>query len=110
MKSIKLLLMAAIVSLTGGQLMAQKNQLPPIVDRELFFDNPEISGSQLSPDGTLISFIKPYNGVMNIWVKKFDEPFSAAHPVTADVLRPIRSYFWSRNGKYILYVQDKGGD
>jgi dipeptidyl aminopeptidase/acylaminoacyl peptidase len=90
--------------------MAQKNQLPPIVDRELFFDNPEISGSQLSPDGTLISFIKPYNGVMNIWVKKFDEPFSAAHPVTADVLRPIRSYFWSRNGKYILYVQDKGGD
>ena len=102
--------MAAIVSLTGGQLMAQKNQLPPIVDRELFFDNPEISGSQLSPDGTLISFIKPYNGVMNIWVKKFDEPFSAAHPVTADVLRPIRSYFWSRNGKYILYVQDKGGD
>jgi len=102
--------MAAIVSLTGGQLIAQKNQLPPIVDRELFFDNPEISGSQLSPDGTLISFIKPYNGVMNIWVKKFDEPFSAAHPVTADVLRPIRSYFWSRNGKYILYVQDKGGD
>jgi len=110
MRTIKMMLLTLLFPLAGFQAMAQTNQLPPLVDRELFFDNPEISGGQLSPDGSFISFIKPYNGVMNIWVKKFEEPFTAARPVTADAVRPIRSYFWSRDSKYILYAQDKGGD
>jgi dipeptidyl aminopeptidase/acylaminoacyl peptidase len=112
MKTIKMILITLLLPFAGFQAMAQPNlnQLPPLVDRELFFDNPEIAGSQLSPDGSFISFTKPYNGVMNVWVKKLEEPFSNARPVTADVARPVRSYFWSRDGKYILYVQDKGGD
>lgn len=110
MKNIKITLIIMILTIIGSNLPAQESKLPPLLDRELFFDNPEISGAKLSPDGTFISFIKPYNGVMNIWVKKLDEPFDAARPLTADKLRPVRSYFWSRDGKYILYVQDKGGD
>lgn len=110
MKTLKILLIAMIMTTFANLLPAQESKLPPLLDRELFFDNPEISGAQLSPDGTYFSFIKPYNDVMNIWVKKFDEPFDAARPITADVIRPIRSYFWSRDGKYILYSQDKGGD
>ena len=112
MKTIRMILFSLLLPLAVNQVMAQPDpsQLPPLLDRELFFDNPEISGSQLSPDGVFISFVKPYNGVMNIWVKKTNEPFEAARPITADTQRPIRSYFWSRNGKYILYVQDKGGD
>src|SRR5690606_10276178 len=82
----------------------------PLIDRELFFDNPEISGGQLSPDGTMISFQKVYKGKMNVWVKKFDEPFEKARPVTADTLKPIPGYFWSQDSKYILYVQDDGGN
>lgn len=106
-----ILLQTLLAFFTAGLVtQAQKNELPPLLDRELFFDNPEISGGQLSPDGKYLSFIKPYNGVMNIWVKKFDEAFDAARPLTADVQRPVRSYFWSRDGKYILYAQDKGGD
>jgi len=35
-------------------------KLPPLIDRELFFGDPEISGSNLSPDGRFVSFIKPY--------------------------------------------------
>ena len=31
-------------------------------------------------------------------------------PITADTKRPIPAYFWSRDGKYILFVQDKAGD
>ncbi|MGD9562370.1 MAG: alpha/beta fold hydrolase [Pyrinomonadaceae bacterium] len=85
-------------------------QLPPLVDREVIFGNPEYAGAQISPDGKYISFIKPLNGTMNIWVKGFDEPFSAARPMTADSARPVRNYFWSRDSKYILFVQDKGGD
>ena len=30
--------------------------------------------------------------------------------MTADTKRPIPSYFWSRDSKYVLFVQDKGGD
>jgi len=110
MKSFKRMLLALLIPLTGYHAMAQTSQLPPLIDRELFFDNPEITGSQLSPDGTYLSFLKPYEGVMNIWVKKLDEAFDAARPITAEKARPIRSYFWSRDGKYILFVQDKGGD
>ncbi|MDX2033338.1 MAG: prolyl oligopeptidase family serine peptidase [Blastocatellia bacterium] len=82
----------------------------PVLDRELFFGDPEISGAQLSPDGQFIAFIKPYQGTRNIWVKRTAEPFSAARPVTADPKRPVPAYFWSRDGKFILFVQDKGGD
>ncbi len=82
----------------------------PVLDRELFFGDPEISGAQLSPDGKFMAFVKPYKGTRNIWVKKTDEPFNAAKPVTDDQRRPVVNYFWSRDGKYILFSQDKGGD
>jgi len=81
----------------------------PLVDRELFFGDPEISASQLSPDGKWMSFIKPFNGARNIWIKAADEPFDSARPVTADD-RPVPGYFWSRDSRYVLYVQDKDGD
>lgn len=84
--------------------------LPPLIDRQLFFGDPEISGAQLSPDGRFIAFIKPLNGTRNIWVKRTDEPFSAARPVTNDTKRPIPGYFWSRDGRVILFAQDQGGD
>ncbi len=95
--------------LFGGTAISNA-QLPPVIDRELIFGNPEYAGAQISPDGKYISFIKPLNGTMNIWVKGFAEPFSAARPMTADTARPVRNYFWSRDAKYILFVQDKGGD
>jgi dipeptidyl aminopeptidase/acylaminoacyl peptidase len=91
-------------------LPAVNAQLPPLIDREIFFGNPEYAGAQISPDGKYISFIKPYKDTMNVWVKGIDEPFDAARPMTADTARPVRSYFWSRDSKYILFVQDKGGD
>ena len=85
-------------------------QAPPLIDRELFFGDPEIAGAQISPDGAFIAFIKPFKGTRNIWVKKTTEPFASAKPITADTKRPIPTYFWSRDGKYILFVQDKAGD
>jgi len=82
----------------------------PIIDREIFFGNPQISGAQLSPNGEYITFIKPYKGIMNIWIKPKDSAFDDAFPITQDTNRPIRSYFWSRDARFVLYVQDKGGD
>ena len=84
-------------------------ELPPLIDRALFFGDPEISGSQLSPNGEWITFIKPYRDVRNIYVKRRDEPFESAKPLTSDE-RPVVGYFWSQDSKYVLYVQDKGGN
>ncbi|HVX64949.1 MAG TPA: hypothetical protein VHA11_00025, partial [Bryobacteraceae bacterium] len=83
---------------------------PPVLDRELFFGDPEISGAQISPDGKFIAFLKPLNKTRNIWVKRAEEPFTSARPITSDTKRPIPGFFWSRDAKYILFVQDKAGD
>jgi dipeptidyl aminopeptidase/acylaminoacyl peptidase len=83
---------------------------PPIIDRQFFFGEVQISGAQISPDGLYLSFLKPYKGTRNIWVKKVSEPFTAAKPVSAEATRPIRAYFWSKDSKYLLYSQDAAGD
>src|SRR5204862_2622122 len=77
---------------------AQIDKLPPLIDRELFFGNPEISGAQISPDGKYISFLKPYKDTRNIWVKGVNEPWTAAKLITNDIKRPVTQYFWSREG------------
>jgi len=89
---------------------AYLTKLPPLIDRQLFFGNPEIAGAQLSPDGKWMTFLKEYRGELNIWIKKREEPFEKARPLTADTERPVRGYFWSRDSRYVLYVQDKGGN
>ena len=38
---------------------ATATDLPPLIDRELFFGNPEIAGAAISPDGKYIAFLKP---------------------------------------------------
>src|SRR5262249_16195344 len=87
---------------------AARAQTPaPLIDRELFFGDPEISGAQISPDGRFIAFIKPFKNTRNIWVKKTGDPFTAAKLITADPKRPIPQFFWSRDAKYILFVQDQ---
>ena len=102
------LIVSAITAMTLVSPLAA--QQAPIIDRALFFGEVQISGAQISPDGQYLSFLKPYKGTRNIWVKKANEPFSAARPVSAEAARPVRGYFWSRDSKYILYAQDVGGD
>jgi len=84
--------------------------LPQLIDRELFFGNPEITAAQISPNGKFITFLKPWKDTRNIYVKGVDEPFSAARLLTTETKRPIPGYFWTRDSKYILYVKDNDGD
>lgn len=85
-------------------------QQPRLIDRQEFFGEVQIAGAQISPDGQWVSFLKPYKGTRNIWIKKADGQFSAARPLSAEASRPVRGYFWSRDSKYVLYVQDNAGD
>jgi dipeptidyl aminopeptidase/acylaminoacyl peptidase len=109
------LLICTLITLTAISAIAQAPSkpaagLPPIIDRELFFGNPEISGAQISPDGKFIAFLKPWKETRNLWVKRTEEPYEAAKLVTADPKRPIPGYFWSRDARFILFVQDRDGD
>ena len=102
-----LILSTLLIAALAAPVWAQS---PPLIDRESFFGDPEIAGAQISPDGAFIAFVKPFKGTRNVWVKKTAEPFASAKPITADMKRPISTYFWSRDGKYILFVQDQAGD
>ena len=104
-----LLLLACIMLIQSTFVNAQPKNDIPIIDRSIFFGNPEISGGQLSPNGEYISFLKEYNGIMNIWVKKINEPFHAAKRLT-NLERPSAGYFWTYDGKYIVYAKDNGGN
>ena len=112
------------VVLAGSALIAQESKkpaksstasssstgVPQLIDREIFFGNPEIAAAQLSPDGKYISFLKPWKDTRNIYVKGVNEPFGAARLLTTETKRPIAGYFWSRDSKYVLYVKDNDGD
>jgi len=81
---------------------------PPLIPLRHFFDNPAKASGGLSPDGTMLSFVAPRDGVLNVWVQP--RAGGDAWPVTNDRDRGVRSYFWSRDGRTILYAQDTGGD
>jgi dipeptidyl aminopeptidase/acylaminoacyl peptidase len=43
----------------------------------------------------------------NIWIKKTNEPLSAAWQATNEN-RPVNTYFWSADSKQILYLHERG--
>jgi dipeptidyl aminopeptidase/acylaminoacyl peptidase len=97
-------------ALFAQQQPATSQGLPPLIDRELLFGDPEIIGAQLSPDGKYIAFLKPWKETRNVWVKKVEEPFASAKLLTTETKRPIAGYLWSRDGKFLIYAKDNGGD
>jgi dipeptidyl aminopeptidase/acylaminoacyl peptidase len=105
-----LICFALSVAWAAAQQKSVPAGLPPLIDREVVFGNPEISFSQLSPDGQYLTFLKPWKGTRNIYVKGVNAPFSSARLLTTESERPILDYFWSRDSKYILYTRDNNGD
>ncbi|MGH7540921.1 MAG: S9 family peptidase [Gemmatimonadota bacterium] len=82
--------------------------MPAVIPVGQFFDNPEITGAQISPDGEWLSFLRAYEDKLNVFVRAVgsDEEIQ----ITADTVRPVTVYFWSADGSKVLYVQDKGGN
>lgn len=80
-----------------------------LIPRKDIFGNPTRTAAQISPDGSMVSFIAPENGVLNVWVApagKLDQ----AKAITHSTDRPIRQHSWAANGSHVLYMNDKGGD
>ncbi len=103
--NLKLAILTCSCAILSGQ-----TGLPPLIDRELLFGNPEIAGVQLSPDGRYMAFLKPWKDTRNVWIKKTGEPFAAARLLTAETKRPIPAYFFTRDSRRVLFVKDNDGD
>lgn len=95
--------------LPGADLSAQATP-PPLIDRSLFISEPAISGAQISPDGKFLAFFKLVHGARNIWVKRTDESFEKAYPLTAATEDSPQSFYWTHDSKNILFIQDVGGN
>ena len=103
------LLLATVAALAIAVPAAAQSPTVPLIERTKLFGNPSKTGGRISPDGKWLSWIAPRDGVLNIWIAPTAQP-NGANPLTAEKLRPIRSYFWSPDSKSILFVNDKGGD
>ncbi len=82
---------------------------PPIISRDVLFGNPDRSAVRLSPDGTVISWVAPLDGVMNVWVAPLAD-IKAARAVTFDKDRGVRRYRWAHTSRHLLYSQDEDGN
>ncbi|MGD0737381.1 MAG: alpha/beta fold hydrolase [Terracidiphilus sp.] len=110
MKTLLRVLLCLLLLVSAARAQDKTAGVPPLIDRELIFGNPEIAAAQLSPNGQYIAFLKPWKDTRNIYVKGVSEPFSAAHLLTTESKRPVAGFFWTRDSKYILYVKDHDGD
>ncbi len=87
---------------------AMAHEAPALIPRRTLFGNPVKASPEISPDGTMLAYLAPLHGVLNVWAG----PIGAGdhRPVTASTTRGIPSFGWSADSRHILYVQDSDGD
>ena len=81
----------------------------PLIPRRKLFNNPTFFNAKLSPDGRLMSWLAPVDGVLNVWASPADS-IAAGQPVTRTKDRPINWQDWSPDGRYIMFLNDESGD
>jgi dipeptidyl aminopeptidase/acylaminoacyl peptidase len=87
---------------------AVRADLPPLIPRAVLFGNPEKASPAISPNGAMLAYLAPSNGVLSIWVRTVGK--SDDRVVATDPARPIRNVLWQPDSMHVLYEQDKGGN
>ncbi len=83
---------------------------PRLIDVEDFFADPVFAGASISPDGTRIAYLAPEHGRMNVWVRGIDDEHDDAVCVTHDSRRGIKTYYWTDDPRWMLYLQETDGN
>lgn len=90
------------------------NTLPRLITIDDFFAPPRRTGATISPDGTRIAFLAPWRNRLNVWIEDLDPDdngvIADARSATADDTRSVLSYQWTDDPRWLLYLQDSGGD
>lgn len=81
---------------------------PELIPRDVLFGNPTQNRARISPDGTKLAYLAPYEGVLNVWVGTIGAEDD--RPVTRDVERPITNFRWAQDREHILFLRDRYGD
>lgn len=95
--------------LKRGPLEKMNNADVPLIPRAQLFGNPERATLRVSPNGEMLAYRAPHEGVMNVWVAPIGK-LDDAEVITFDQGTGISSYFWASNSSHILYTQDADGD
>lgn len=100
----------SVICLAMGVLASSCAQREPkLIPTAVLFGNPVKTLPAVSPDARRLSYLAPYNGVLNVWVRTIGAGDDRA--VTHDADRGIQKYFWAYDNRHILYLQDlKGND
>ena len=99
------LFLPIVLSVSLGTIALAQSTLIP---RSVLFGNPERSAPEISPDGMMLAYLAPDQGVLNVWVRTLGKTDDRA--ITNDRKRGIRNFVWQYDSKNILYGQDQGGD
>jgi dipeptidyl aminopeptidase/acylaminoacyl peptidase len=101
-------LIFATASRAPAQSTARGDSLPELIPIEALFESPVMQWGGISPDGRWLSYMKSWRGHQNVFVHPVGS--EGERNVTRDSVRSIGSYWWSADGKRILWLQDRGGD
>jgi dipeptidyl aminopeptidase/acylaminoacyl peptidase len=82
---------------------------PDVLSVEELFASPVRGGATISPDGTRFAYLAPWRNRLNVWVQDIDGDDDARR-VTADQTRSVLHYAWTDDPRWLLYLQDDGGD
>jgi dipeptidyl aminopeptidase/acylaminoacyl peptidase len=84
--------------------------LPRLIPIEELFADPVFSGASISSDGERIAYLAPRYGRTQVWVRGIDQEHEDAVCVTHDKRRGIKSYYWTDDPRWLLYLQDTDGN
>jgi dipeptidyl aminopeptidase/acylaminoacyl peptidase len=92
----------------AAQSATPTDSLPKLIPIEALYEPPVMQWGGISPDGRWLSYMKSWRGHQNVFVR----PAGSARErnITRDSVRSIGQYWWSGDGKRILWLQDRGGD
>jgi dipeptidyl aminopeptidase/acylaminoacyl peptidase len=83
-------------------------ELPPMIPRSVILAPGQRANPELSPDGTMVAYSAPHQGIEALWVKtigKDDDRVVASDPASG-----ILWCVWQADGEHILFFQDQAGD
>ncbi len=83
-----------------------------LIPREVLFGNPQRSAVRIAPDGSMIGFLAPRDGVLNVWTQPLEGGSLVGQPTPRTALRdrPVRQWEFVPGGRQLVYLQDRGGD
>jgi dipeptidyl aminopeptidase/acylaminoacyl peptidase len=79
-----------------------------MIPRSLLFGSPDASNVSLSPDGSLVAWLGPGVGAMDLWAARREAP-EEARRLTAVGGRGVGYAVWAADGRTLLFGIDRDG-